>query len=449
MRRNSTNHRFLFTLTATLLFAFVGNAQTNTFSLKQSLEFALQNHPSLGIYENEQAIADYKAKEALASYLPQVNASVSADDNLKLQSTIIPAGVFGPTETKVSFGNKYSTVATLQAEQTIYDQAMILGIKAAKPNTQLANLNKEKNDENIIYNAATAYYQAMIYKEQEKLLTENERKYQELLPALKLQYEKGVAKKIDYDRVRVNLLNTQSQKQVVQTNYQLALNQLKNAMGMPLNAPLTITDSVNISTGLQPLANQDFSAANKLDYKIQQQNIELYNIDVKRKRASYLPTVSMYYRYGQQAMGGTLSKTYSNWLDFSGIGLKVNVPIFSGFRRSSQLKQSQLSLENAMDNLKISETNLTLQFQNAQTKLLSSYSNAQTNKENLSLAQDVFTTTSLQYQKGTASLTELLNADYSYKEAQNNYITSVINYYIANIELERAKGNLKTFITTL
>jgi outer membrane protein TolC len=102
-----------------------------------------------------------------------------------------------------------------------------------------------------------------------------------------------------------------------------------------------------------------------------------------------------------------------------------------------------------MDNLKISETNLTLQFQNAQTKLLSSYSNAQTNKENLSLAQDVFTTTSLQYQKGTASLTELLNADYSYKEAQNNYITSVINYYIANIELERAKGNLKTFITTL
>lgn len=447
MRRSKV--KFLFTLTATLLFGFIGNAQTTTLSLKQSLEFALQNHPSLNIYKNEQVIANYKAKEALAGYLPQVNANVSADDNLKLQTTVIPAGVFGPTESKVTFGNKYSTVATLQADQTIYDQAMIMGIKAAKPNTELANMGKEKNDENIIYNAATAYYQAMIYKEQEELLTENERKYQELLPALKLQYEKGVAKKIDYDRVRVNLLNTQSQKQVVQTNYQLALNQLKNAIGMPLNAPLTIVDSVNISTSLQPMANQDFSAANKLDYKIQQQNIELYNIDVKRKQAAYLPTVSMYYRYGQQAFGGTLSKTYSNWFDFSGIGLKVNIPIFSGLRRSSQLKQSQLSLENAMDNLKISETNLTLQFQNAQTKLLSSYTNAQTNKENLSLAQDVFTTTSLQYQKGTASLTELLNADYSYKEAQNNYITSVINYYIANIELERAKGNLKTFITQL
>jgi outer membrane protein len=449
MRRGKTNHKFLFTLTAVLLLAFAGNAQTNTFSLKQSLQFALQNHPTLSIYKNEQEIANYKAKEALAGYLPQVNASVSADDNLKLQTTVIPAGVFGPTESKVTFGNKYTTVATLQAEQTIYDQAMILGIKAAKPNTQLAGLNKEKNDENIIYNAATAYYQAMIYKEQEKLLTENERKYQDLLPALKLQYEKGIAKKIDYDRVRVNLLNIQSQKQVAQTNYEVALNQLKNAIGMPLNAPLTLTDSVNISTSLQPLANQDFNTTNKLDYKIQQQNIELYNIDIKRKRASNLPTVSMYYRYGQQAFGGTLSKTYSNWYDFSGIGLKVNVPIFSGLRRNSQLKQSQLSLENAVNNLKISETNWTLQYQNAQTKLLSSYTNAQTNKENLSLAQDVFATTSLQYQKGTTSLTELLNADYSYKEAQNNYITSVINYYIANIELERAKGNLKTFVNTL
>ncbi|MCU7551260.1 TolC family protein [Chitinophagaceae bacterium LB-8] len=449
MIRSRMNIKFLYLLTTALLFAFAGNAQTNTLSLKQSLEFALQNHPSLDIFKNEQVIADYKAKEALASYLPQVNANLAADDNLKLQTTVIPAGVFGPSETKVSFGNKYTTVATLQAEQTIFDQSMLLGIKAAKPNTQLADLNKEKNDEIIIYNAATAYYQVMIYKEQEKLLAENEKKYQELLPTLKLQYEKGVAKKIDYDRVRVNLLNIQSQKQVVQTNYQVALNQLKNAIGMPLNAPLTITDSVNISTALQPLANQDFSPSNKLDYKIQQQNIELYNIDVKRKKASYLPTVSMYYRYGQQAFGGTISKTYGNWYDFSGVGLKVNVPIFSGMRRNSQLKQSQLSLENAMNNLKISETNLTMQYQNAQTKLLSSYTNAQTNKENLSLAQDVFTTTSLQYQKGTTSLTELLNADYSYKEAQNNYITSVINYYVANIELERAKGTLKTFINTL
>jgi outer membrane protein TolC len=443
------NSKLLFTLTVALLTGFAGNAQTTAFSLKQSLEYALQNHPSQTVYKNEMAIANYKAKEALASYLPQVNGSISADDNLKLQTTVIPAGVFGPTESKVTFGNKYSTVATLQAEQTIYDQAMIMGIKAAKPNTELANLNKEKNDEALIYNAATAYYQAMIYKEQEKLLTENEKKYKELLPALKLQYEKGVAKKIDYDRVRVNLLNIQSQKQVAQTNYEVALNQLKNAIGMPLNAALTITDSVNISTSLQPLAGQDFSPANKLDYKIQQQNIELYNIDVKRKRAASLPTVSMYYRYGQQAFGGTLSKTYSNWFDFSGIGLKVNIPIFSGLRRSSQLKQSQLSLENAMENLKISETNWTMQYQNAQTKLLSSYTNAQTNKENLALAQDVFTTTGLQYQKGTTSLTELLNADYAYKEAQNNYITSVINYYIANIELERAKGNLKTFVNTL
>src|SRR5687768_13433449 len=152
MRRSKVNSKFLFTLTATLLFGFIGNAQTTTFSLKQSLEFAMQNHPSLNIYKNEQAIANYKAKEALAGYLPQVNANVSADDNLKLQTTVIPAGVFGPSESKVTFGNKYSTVATLQADQTIYDQAMILGIKAAKPNTELANLSKEKNDENIIYN---------------------------------------------------------------------------------------------------------------------------------------------------------------------------------------------------------------------------------------------------------------------------------------------------------
>jgi len=57
--------------------------------------------------------------------------------------------------------------------------------------------------------------------------------------------------------------------------------------------------------------------------------------------------------------------------------------------------------------------------------------------------------TGLQYQKGTASLTDFLNSDYSYKEAQSNYISSLLNFLTARVDLEKSQGNLSTYVNQL
>lgn len=418
-----------------------------TISLKECVDFALKNHVSNTLFENDIALAKQKSTEALAGYLPQVAANVTFDDNLKRQVSVIPAGAFSPTEIRLQFGNQYNTTVTGQLDQVIYDKSMLVGIKAAEPNNQLSILRKEQNQDVIIYNTVNAYFQVLVYLEQEKITLENEKKFRELLDILKLRFEKGVIKKTDVDRTKASLNNIVSQKSILQTNKQVALNRLKNAMGMPLNEDIVVMPMANYESFANIPQESTFETSNILDHKIQTNNILLHEFDVKRRQAAFIPTVSAYARYGLMSFGNEFGPSLSNWIDFSTIGLKATIPIFSGYRKNSQLKQSEISLLSAKTNLQLTDNNLSLAFRNSNAQLQKSQSDLGINRENLSFAKEIFDSSNLEYQKGVSTISDLLNAEYSYKEAQSNYITSLINVLSSTLEFEKSKGNLKNYIS--
>lgn len=436
-------------LMSTSLLAW-GQSGENVFNLKSSIEYSLKNNPSSTVYQNEVEIARQKNIQALSVYLPQVGATLTSDYNPKLQTNVLTINTpAGKQESTLTLGQTHANGAVVQVDQKIYDQSAIEAISARKINNEIAQLNILKNNEALIYNTSLAYYQVLIYKEQEKLLRENEKQYKELLNILKLQYDRGVIRKIDYDRTRVSSNNIASQITLVQTNQKLALNKLKNAMGMPIENEIRIEDSSYTFTKAELPKEVVMNVENRLDYKIMNQNILAQEIDVKMKKAAFAPVLSAYARYGVNAFGPDLPSSFVKGYEYSAIGVKLSVPIFSGFNKMSQLKQSQLLLMNARENAKLSIQNYKVDFENANTKLLSSYTSLSKDTDNLQLAKDVFETTNLQYKQGTASLTDFLNADYSLKEAQTNYINSMLNFMSARVEYEKSQGTLAGYINQL
>ncbi len=106
-------------------------------------------------------------------------------------------------------------------------------------------------------------------------------------------------------------------------------------------------------------------------------------------------------------------------------------------------------MSNARIGFQITENNLRVADQNANLVLLNAFNSLQNNKQNIVLAKDVFDNSSLQYQNGVASLADLLNAEYAYKEAQSNYLDALIGHLVAKVEVEKIKGNLKNYINNL
>lgn len=420
-----------------------------TMTLKECIAFSLENHPSAKAASFDVETAKHRANEATSYYLPQVAGTGTTDDNIKRMTTVIPAGAFSPTDLKVQFGNQYTSNLYAQVDQVIYDQTLIAGLSANKPNMELANLQKSKNEQTLIYNTAISYYNVIIQKKRLTLLNENETKLKELLRIQKLKLEKGVIQKVDVDRVQVNYNNILSQKIAIETNYTLAINQLKNAMGLDLNKPLSIDETIEPEFTVIENEEVGQSEGKTLDYKIQEQNLRLKEIDLNRKRASVLPTVNAYVRYGAQTFNNNFGDQFKNLYDYSAIGLRLNVPIFSGLRRYSQIKQSELSLFSAKELLQSASNSMELDVLNAYTALKTTQSKLLADKENLELAKSVFENTNLQYQKGVVSLSDFLNTEFTYKEAQNDYISSLLNYSINRLDLERSKGTLQQYIQTI
>lgn len=439
--------RFITLIAASVLSSTAFSQET--YSLKKAIDYSLKNHRSNVIYQNDVRKANAQAHEALAAYLPQVNATATLDNNLKRQTTILPGAMFGRDgDIPVQLGTKYNTTAVIQLDQTIYDQALIYGIKAGVPAKTIADLNVAKNNEELMYNTTATYAQILLLKEQQKLLDANAKQYEELYKVTQFRFDKGVVKKVDLDRVTVQLNNTHSQQKQIQTDIEVATNTLKNAIGLPLTAKLQVEDSLDYGKYQQAI-DGGFDIHKLIDYKLQQQSVALQEIDVKRKQAAYLPTVTGYARYGQQGFNNNFDKAVSDFTPYAAVGVKMNVPIFSGRRREAQLQESKLDLDNAKQNLELSTEQLQLQFQNAGRSLQENMVTLGANKANMDLAKTVYGTTKFEYEKGVSTMSDLLSADLSYQQAQVNYMKSMLELVTNRLKYERAKGTISQFVNQL
>ncbi len=439
------------TIVATLLLLAPGMAGAQQYTLKECIDYGLKNHPSVSVARNNVANAHQASREALASYLPQVNLNGELNNNLKLQTNIIPASPpLFPTETRLTFGNKYASTVTAQAEQPIYNQSLITGLKANKPNEDIAGLNEAQTRQTIIYNIASTYYQIITAQKQLDLLKGNRERIERMLKVAELQATAGVAKKVDVKQVQVNLNNVTAQISVAENTLDLARNNLRNAMGIYDNRPIVLTDTARW-LHYQPEITQSvgFQFRNTLSWKLQEKQVELYDINAQSIKARGVPTLSAFARYGLNGFGAEFDKVFARQFDFSTVGIKLNWSLFDGFRRNAQYHQAIVQRDNARLNQEINLANENMQYQNAQSQYKQARSVLGTNQENVTLAAQVYDNTSLQYKEGVGSLSDMLNAEASYREAQNNYIQSLIRFYLAQLELERTNSTLETYFNKL
>lgn len=444
------NKRYLLLLLALVPMMLAAQSK---WTLKACIEYGLKSNRSNVVYANEKRMADAKAKEALAAYLPAVSLNSTLDNNLKVQQTLIPAGVFGPNDVRVAFTKKFNTNHVARLDQVLFDQSLLTGLKANRYNVQQAELNLMGNKEEIIYNISTAYTNIFVYQEQLKLYRANLETYRAQQELIALQVKKGTVLQKNLDKVNVDYNNTISQLRVSESNLALAENQLKYEMGYPMEEALTV-DSVSakqIFSNLTVNAEKRpaFQASNRIDYRLSELNSKLLEIDQSRIRAGALPKLTAYVQYGALGFGDQVGPAFSNLSPYSAVGLKLNIPVFDFFKRNAQYRQAKLKHLNAVENLKIDQDRFVLAYQNAGAKVFSEQRNMENNKRNISLAQSVFNVTNLQFNKGTTDLTDWLNAQNSLKEAQNNYLVSLYAFFQARIEVEKAAGTLTTFYNSL
>ena len=428
----------------------VAQAQTKPLSLKEALQYALKNKAAAVKARLDEENSQNKIDEAKSQALPQINANGGLTYNPILQKSALPGEIAGqPGKTLlVAFGQKWNSTASVSLSQTLFDKSVFTALKASKTTQQYYQLATGLTNEQVIEQVATQYYQVLVQRQKLAVTDSNIATTTRIKNIIEGQYKNGLAKKIDLDRTTVNLSNLQAQHQQLINGVELQENTLKFYMGLPIETPIEIPASAleNIRPQLS-LDDHVPDVKNLSDYKVLKKQEELLQLQKEATRAAYYPSLSLSGNYGYQGISNSFPTGKSaNWFDYSSVGLNLKVPLFNGFSTRSKVRQNEIDIKKLHEDIKNTELSLNLTYQNARTQLRNSIITLNSQKDNVGLAEEVYSNTQNNYNQGLAPLTDLLDAENSLTTAQNNYSTALLDYRLAEIQLIKAQGNLKSLL---
>lgn len=413
-----------------------------TVTLKQAIEFALQNKADALKAKLDITNADAKILEAKAGALPKVTGSTNITYNPIIQEIALGGQTF-------KMGQPWVAVAGVQLQQALFNQQVFIGLKAAKSTKEFYQLNANLTEEQIIERVSNAYFQVFTAQEQKNTLESSYSSTEKVRNVIKSLYDNGLSKKIDLDRTNVNLTNIETNIKQSNNGITQAENALKFYMGMPIETKIQL---VQEDMAVTPhLLDETVNTDERTEVKVLLKNKELLEYQKKATIANYYPTVNLTANYNWQGLGEKFPLTNGSskgvmWSDYSAIGLGINIPIFNGFATKAKVQQNQIDIDKLEIDIKDTKLGLDQAYQNAKAQIENSLATLESQKANVKLAEDVLADTKSNYQYGLATLTDLLEAENSLVQAKNNYTRAILDYKIAEVQYYKSKGELKNYL---
>jgi outer membrane protein TolC len=363
---------------------------------------------------------------------------------MKLPVLIVPGEIFGQpgSSIPVEFGTQYNVTATARLTQLLYSQSYFTTRNIAKKATELAVIQTQSLKEEIAAEVAKLYWYSLATNEQVNILEKNIINMEKLLKISRLQFENGMIKNTDLQKMEVNRNNLLAKIRHMQNLYSNQINILKFVMNLPEKVQLSQTDSMESSYAHLSVTDMHESLP---DLRMLSIKSNINRLSIKAVKQEYLPTLSIFGSYAYQSQRDEFdmfSAVDNKWFEIGLIGINLSIPVFDGLEKHSRiqmrkidLEKTKLEKENAQRHYKNEWLNATIQWENIKKDL-------DNQKKTLQLAEEVYGQTRFEYLEGISSLTDLVIAQNNLLEAESICLQSLLNLRIAEVDLIKASGNI-------
>ena len=428
-----------------LLFLLTGvyTTQAQVWTLQQCIDTAQVHNKNLQMSINNIAISEQKSKEAKANLIPKVIANADYKYFTNLPYQLLPVNAFNPALPEgefrsMQFGVPHNINANLQFSMPLYNPQVYGAIQTTKIAVELTDLQYQKTEEQIYFEISNLYYNAQILHHQLAFIDSNLINAERLLKNLQLLNEQLLAKGTDVSKVKLQVSQLTTQKETIKNKYEQVLNALKFAMG------ISIEQNLQIEPNIQYQNTNEYTSSSTLDIRIIKTQNRLLSSELNTlNKSRFLPSLNLIGTYGTTGFGYNGQPT--SFLDFYPIGfagIQLSYPLFNGTVTLRKINQKRLELQNNELQFSLLSEQNNMQVENAKLQRKIAQQTAETTTKQIQLAETIYEQTVLQQKQGTANLTDVLLADNALREAQQTYLSAVIDYLKADLELKRLTGNI-------
>lgn len=427
----SKKKRLIGLLCATVLCSQGLYAQSLLMGIDELLRLADAQSKSIQTYRTGTEAAGEALKAAKAQRLPDVNVSLSAS---YLGDGKIWDRDFGNAMTvdMPHFGNNFA----IEAQQVIYaGGAISSGIRQAELGKQLAELDLQKDIQEVRFLLIGHYLNLYKLDNHIKVLQDNIRLTDEVIADMKAGREQGTVLKNDITRYelqkeQLNLQLTRAMDARTTANFRLI-----TTLHLPEGTEIK-PDTTMLEQQIQTLTEnewQDMARANNILLKQTQTAIQLNEQKVKQERAERLPHISI---VAADHLDGpvtievpALDNNFNYW--YIGVGIKYNLS--SLFKSNNRLRRARLNVRQAQENHQLAQEKIKNDVQEGYVNFMTSFTDLRTQEKSLKLADENYNVTDNRYKNGMALLTDMLDASNmklnAGMELVNARINILYNYY--------------------
>ncbi len=433
-------------LIAAALVFFIGtniNAQ-QPLSINEVIALSLQNNYDIQLTRSDSLLTALDLAYANYSLLPRLNANGGYLINSGNRNEIRGNGDKG--QGKISTNN---LTASLNLNWTLYDGLrMFIARDRLRSLVGLSELQIKNQIINTVADVMLVYYNIVRQEQQQRAIEEQIALSSERLQLAQYKFEVGTGVKPDVLQAQIDLNAQRSAQLTQQTNIQKLKEQLNQLLVLPLNNNFLIADTniaINRSYTLDSI-NSNVTTTNT-ELLIAQKSLDIAALDLRLRRAERLPVVEFNsaYNFNRTTNNAIVNPVQQNQLlQIRGLnyGVTASIPIFNGFTNKRLIKVAELNIESQKllydRSFALINTNLANSFRDYQLYLQV----VSLEEENIKLVRENLYIARERYRLGVTTFLEMRIAEQSLADAAFRLIQARYNAKIAEIELQRLRGEI-------
>ncbi|MDR3022890.1 MAG: TolC family protein [Chryseobacterium sp.] len=410
--------------------------------LQQAVEIGLKNNKNIQISHLKHEMSATKEKDLKMEKLPDIEFHTSYTQVTNLYQH--QNGVFNKATKYDAINGMYDF--TLSASIPVYMGGKIKNTeKKAAIDTEISALRTHLDERQLTMEIITAFLQIHHLKEQQSLINDKMKEDSVNIKQVKALKANGVVTVNEVLRTSLQLSNHKMSWTELDNDIQIAEHKLKTILSLPEDQEMHVNteDLISDNAAIPYVDELTETALNKNEsVEITHKNLSLKELDQKITKANYLPKITA---------GGEYFLKYPNMMFFPPepyayrlgmMGVNLTYPIENLYKNKYKMQEARENIDLAKLQIAENEEKIRHNVYEAYKKFEETDQKVKIAEEAIDQAKENYRIVRTKYANKLSLITELIDADNTYLEAESNLISIKINRQLKYYQLQYTIGNL-------
>ncbi|MEZ9822798.1 outer membrane channel protein TolC [Shewanella sp. 10N.286.45.A1] len=334
--------------------------------------------------------------------------------------------------------------ATLTLRQVIYDHSAWVGLSLAEKAASQADSSYASSLQNLMIRVTTAYFDVLTAKDNYEFQGSEKRAIERQLEQTKQRFAVGLTAITDVHEAQAQYDLANATEILAENTLANSYEALREITGID-HKSINILDTSRFSASpVAPAMSTDWikvAETNNVDLMSTRIGKDIAEETITLYKAGHMPSLNFDASYKSDFEQERAGISESN-VDTGKIGLTLSIPIFEGFKVTSQVKQAQYQYVEASEKLEQTHRKVVKDVRNNFNNVGASISSIRAYEQSVISSESALKATQAGFEVGTRTIVDVLNRTRDLYDSKRKLSDARYGYINSIIALKQAAGTL-------